>query len=284
MFIQICLNGLTMSLTYILIALGFSLIFGVARIFNFAHGELYMLGGWGVVILFGGLGLNYGLSLLITMVTIGLLGIVIDKFFFRPFRGQVTAPLVVALGLQLLIAAIALIVFGEKDVSITSPFSGMTEIGASRISNERIAVILISAVLLGAVYIFTRSTKLGLAMRAVPQNTEGALLQGVNIDRISYIAFFIGALLAAAAGGLLAPILYVNVFQGPWAVFKAIIVVALGGAASIGGTCTAGLIIGFVEVFSYHYLGSAVSEIAGFFLIIIILLVRPRGLFGRETV
>lgn len=284
MFIQICLNGLTMSLTYILIALGFSLIFGVARIFNFAHGELYMLGGWGVVILFGGLGLNYGLSLLITMVSIGIIGIGIDKFFFKPFRGQVTAPLVVALGLQLLIAAIALIVFGEKDVSIPSPFSGMTEIGASRISNERIAVILISAVLLVAVYVFTRSTKLGLAMRAVPQNMEGALLQGVNIDRISYIAFFIGALLAAAAGGLLAPILYVNVFQGPWAVFKAIIVVALGGIASIGGTCAAGLIIGFAEVFSYHYLGSAVSEIAGFFLIIIILLVRPRGLFGRETV
>ncbi|MBI4764168.1 MAG: branched-chain amino acid ABC transporter permease [Deltaproteobacteria bacterium] len=283
MFIQILLNGLTMSLTYILIALGFSLIFGVARIFNFAHGELYMLGGWGVVILFGRLGLNYGLSLLITMVAIGGIGIGIDRFFFKPFRGQVTAPLVVALGLQLLIAAIALIVFGEKDVSITSPFSGMTEIWTSRISNERIAVILISAVLLVAVYVFTRSTKLGLAMRAVPQNMEGALLQGVNIDRVSYIAFFIGALLAAAAGGLLAPILYVNVFQGPWAVFKAIIVVALGGIGSIGGTCAAGLIIGFTEVFSYHFFGSAVSEIAGFLLIIIILLIRPRGLFGHEA-
>lgn len=282
MFIQICLNGLTMSLTYILIALGFSLIFGVARIFNFAHGELYMLGGWGVVILFNVLGLNYGLSLLITMITIGFIGIGIERVFFRPFRGQVTAPLVVALGLQLLIAAIALIVFGEKDISVISPFSGMTTLGASRISNERLAVILISALLLAAVYIFTRSTKLGLAMRAVPQNMEGALLQGVNIDRISYMAFFIGALLAAAAGGLLAPILYVNVFQGPWAVFKAIIVVALGGAGSIGGTFAAGLIIGFVEVFSYHYLGSAVSEIIGFFLIIVILLIRPRGLFGRE--
>jgi branched-chain amino acid transport system permease protein len=109
------------------------------------------------------------------------------------------------------------------------------------------------------------------------------LLQGVNIDRISYIAFFIGALLAGAAGGLLAPILYVNVFQGPWAVFKAIIVVALGGIGSIGGTCAAGLIIGFTEVFSYHFFGSAVSEIAGFLLIIIILLVRPRGLFGHEA-
>ena len=284
MFIQICLNGLTMSLTYILIALGFSLIFGVARTFNFAHGELYMLGGWGVVILFGKLGLNYGLSLLITMVVIGIIGIGIDKFFFRPFRGQVTAPLVVALGLQLLIAALALIVFGEKDVSVPSAFSGMTQIGTSRISNERISVILISAVLLVGVYVFTRSTKPGLAMRAVPQNMEGALLQGVNIDRICYIAFFIGALLAAAAGGLLAPMLYVNVFQGPWAVFKAIIVVSLGGAGSIGGTCLAGLIVGFVEVFSYHYLGSAVSEIVGFFLIIVILLVKPRGLFGRETV
>jgi branched-chain amino acid transport system permease protein len=284
MFIQICLNGLTMSLTYILIALGFSLIFGVARIFNFAHGELYMLGGWGVVILFGRLGLNYGLSLFITMIVIGIIGIGIDKFFFKPFRGQITAPLVVALGLQLLISAIALIVFGEKDVSVPSAFSGMTEIWTSRISNERISIILISAVLLVAVYVFTRSTKLGLAMRAVPQNMEGALLQGVNIDRISYIAFFIGAFLAAAAGGLLAPLFYVNVFLGPSAVFKAIIVVALGGIGSIGGTCAAGLIIGFVEVFSYHYLGSAVSEIIGFFLIIIILLVRPRGLFGRETV
>lgn len=284
MLVQIILNALTMGLTYTLIALGFSLIFGVARIFNFAHGELYMLGGWGIVILFGRLGINYGLALLITMLCIGIIGVGMDRFFYRPFRGQLIAPLVVALGLQLLIAALALIVFGEKDVSISSPFTGMTEIGTSRISNERIAVILISAALLVAVYFFTWTTKLGLAMRAVPQNQEGALLQGVNTDRVCYLAFFIGASLAAAAGGLLAPILYVNVFMGPWAVFKAIIVVALGGLGSIGGTLVAGLLVGFVEAFSYHYFGSAVSEVGGFILIAIILLIRPRGLFGREIV
>ena len=275
MIAQILLNGLTTGLTYTLVALGFSLIFGVARIFNFAHGELYMLGGWGVVFLFDRLGLNYGLALIITMLIVGLIGVILDRYFYRPFRGELIAPMVIALGLQLLIAAVALVVFGDMDVSIPSPFTGMTVLGTTRISNERIAVILISILILAAVYLFTWTTKLGLAMRAVPQNQEGALLQGVNVDRISHLAFFIGASLAAASGGLLAPMLFVNVFLGPWAVFKAIIVGSLGGLGSIGGTLVAGLLIGFFEAVSYHYFGSAVSEIGGFFLIAIVLLFRP---------
>jgi branched-chain amino acid transport system permease protein len=160
----------------------------------------------------------------------------------------------------------------------------MTAIGSVRISNERIAIILISMIILAVVYLFTWTTKLGLAIRAVPQNQEGAMLLGVNTNRISHLTFFIGAAIAAAAGGLLAPLLYVNVFMGQWAVFKAIIVVALGGFSSIGGTLVAGLLIGFFEAISYHYFGSAVSEIGGFFLIAIVLLFRPRGLFGREYV
>jgi branched-chain amino acid transport system permease protein len=283
MLFQIILNGLTLGLTYILIAVGFSFIFGIARIFNFAHGELYMLGGWLIFILFGVLGINYGVALLGAAVAIGLLGVLLDRFLFQPFRGQVVAPLVVALGLQLLLASIALLIFGEKDVSVQSPFTGITTIGTLSIANERLAVILISVVLIGCLVIFMRTTRLGLAIRAVPQNMEAAMLQGVNINRVSRAAFFIGAFMAAAAGGLLAPVFYVNVFQGPWAVFKAIIIVGLGGAGTLGGTVLAGLIIGLVEAFSFQFFGSAVSEIVGFAFIIIILLIRPQGLLGHES-
>jgi len=283
MLLQIIVNGLTLGLTYILIAVGFSFIFGIARIFNFAHGELYMLGGWLIFILFGALGINYGIALLAAAVAIGFLGVLLDRCFFQPFRGQVVAPLVIALGLQLLLASIALLVFGEKDVSVQSPFTGITSIGTLTIPNERLMVILISVVLIACLVIFMRTTKLGLAIRAVPQNMEAAMLQGVNINQVSRVAFFIGAFMAAAAGGLLAPVFYVNAFQGPWAVFKAIIIVGLGGAGTLGGTVLAGLIIGLVEAFSFQFFGSAVSEIVGFAFIIIILLIRPQGLLGHES-
>ncbi|MBM3154779.1 MAG: branched-chain amino acid ABC transporter permease [Chloroflexi bacterium] len=284
MILQVTLNGMTMGLTYVLIALGFCLVFGIARIFNFAHGEMYMLGGWGIVLLFGQLGLNYGMALLISALSIGLIGILLDRFFFRPFRGQTIPPMVVALGLQLLLSALAMLAFGEKPVSVQSPFTGITKIGDSVISNERLAVTLTSIAMVAFVYIFVRTTKLGLAMRAIPQNMEGAVLLGVNINRVSYLAFFVGALLAGAAGGLLGPLFYVSSFLGPWAVFKAIIVVALGGAGSIGGTIIAGLLVGFVEAFTQHFFGGGVAEIGGFVLIIIVLLLRPRGLFGHEVV
>jgi branched-chain amino acid transport system permease protein len=284
MLLQITLNGLTLGLTYVLIAVGFSFIFGIARIFNFAHGELYMLGGWLVVVIFGMWGLNYGLALLGAALCIGLLGVAMDRLFFQPFRGQVIPPLVVALGLQLLIASLALLIFGEKDVSIPSPFTGTTTIGNVSMANERLMVIVISAALIGALIVFTRTTKLGLAIRAVPQNMEAAMLQGVNINRVCRTAFFIGAFMAAVAGGLLAPVFYVNAFQGQWAVFKAIIIVGLGGAGTLGGTIIAGLLIGLVEAFSFQFFGSAVSEIVGFAFIIVILLIKPQGLLGHESV
>jgi branched-chain amino acid transport system permease protein len=283
MLLQITLNGLVIGLTYVLIAIGFSLVFGIARIFNFAHGELFMLGGIGVALLFGTLGLNYGISILAVALSIGLLGVFLDRVFFQHFRGQLTSPLVVALGLQLLIAAVALIAFGEKDISVQSPFTGMTNLGNVVIANERLAVLIISAVMILALFIFLRSTTLGLAIRAVPQNMEGALLQGININRVCRVAFFIGASLAAVAGGLLAPVFYTNVFMGPWAVFKAIIIVGLGGIGTLGGTILAGIIIGLVEAFSFQFFGSAVQEVIGFAFIIIMLLIRPQGLLGHET-
>jgi branched-chain amino acid transport system permease protein len=283
MLLQVTMNGLMLGLTYVLIAIGFSFIFGIARIFNFAHGELYMLGGWLVVIIFGVWGLNYGLALLGAALCIGLLGIAMDRIFFQPLRGQVIPPLVVALGLQLLISAVALIIFGEKDVSISSPFPGVTTLGNLTMANERLFVILISAVLIAALFLFMRYTKLGLAVRAVPQNMEAATLQGVNINKVCRIAFFIGAIMAALAGGLLAPVFYVNSFQGQWAVFKAIIIVGVGGAGTLGGTIIAGLMIGLVEAFSFQFFGSAVSEIIGFAFIIVILLIRPQGLLGHES-
>ena len=283
MLLQVTMNGLMLGLTYVLIAIGFSFIFGIARIFNFAHGELYMLGGWLVVIIFGVWGLNYGLALLGAALCVGLLGIAMDRVFFQPLRGQVIPSLVVALGLQLLISAVALLIFGEKDFSIASPFSGTTVIGNLTMANERLFVIMISAVLIGALFLFMRYTKLGLAVRAVPQNMEAATLQGININKVCRIAFFIGAVMAALAGGLLAPVFYVNSFQGQWAVFKAIIIVGVGGAGTLGGTIIAGLLIGLVEAFSFQFFGSAVSEIIGFAFIIVILLIRPQGLLGHES-
>ena len=279
-FLQVFVNGLMLGLTYVLIASGFSLIYGIMRLLNFAHGEFYMLGAFATYLLCEHLGVHYFTALALSMVIIGFLGVLVYRFFFRPFRDEHDPSLVIALGIAMLIGGLALIIFGEKDKSVAPVFSGVIQVWGATLSKERVAVIVMAIVLMVALTLYIKFSKTGQAMRAVSQDREAAALQGIGVDSTFTLCMGISSALAGAAGALLAPLFYVNPFLGMHAVLKALVVVVIGGLGSIPGAIAGGLLLGFVESFGNTFFGD-ITEILGFVIVMIILLFRPQGLFGH---
>lgn len=283
LFLQSFVNGVMSGLILILVAMGLTLIFGIMHIVNFAHGELYMLGAFGLWVLFAKMHMNFFLSLVLSMILIAMLGMLIERLFFKPFRGDLAPSFIMSLGLVLILQTTALLGFGidDKEVPTPSAFQGIIEFGGAVLSKERLLVILTSAVLIVALYLFVQWTRPGRAMRAVAQDGEAAALQGVSIDRISSLAMGIGCALAAAGGGLMASIFYVNPYIGAVPIMKAFVVIILGGLGSIPGTIVGGFIIGFVDSFITTYRSSPVAAMTVFGLLVIVLIFRPRGFFGH---
>lgn len=279
-FVQVLVNGLMLGLTYALIASGFSLIYGIMRLLNFAHGEFYMLGAFATYLLCERLGLNYFSALLLSMVLIALVGVVVYYFFFRPFQDEHDPSLVIALAVAMLIGGLSLLVFGEKDQSVTPVFTGVTRIFGATLSLERIFVIVMAVFLMGSLALFIKFAKIGQAMRAVAQDREAAALQGIGVTSTYLICMAVSSALAGAAGSLLAPLFFVNPFMGMHAVLKALVVVVIGGLGSIPGAIAGGLLLGFVESFGNTFIGGA-TEILGFVIVMLVLLIRPQGLFGH---
>jgi len=279
-FVQVLVNGLMLGLTYVLIASGFSLIYGIMRLLNFAHGEFYMLGAFAAYLLCEALGLNYYAALLLSMILIAALGILVYRFFLRPFRDQHDPSLVIALGVAMLIGGLALLVFGEKDKSISPVLTGVIKVFGATLSKERILVIIVAILLMVALTLYIKFSRTGQAMRAVAQDREAAALQGIGVDSTFTLCMAISSALAGAAGALLAPLFFVNPFLGMHAVLKALIVVVIGGLGSIPGAIAGGLLLGFVESFGNTFFGD-VTEILGFVIVMMVLIFRPQGLFGH---
>ena len=279
-FVQVFINGLMLGLTYVLIASGFSLIYGIMRLLNFAHGEFYMLGAFATYLLSEHLGLDYFTALILSMIIIAVLGMLVYRFFFRPFRDQHDPSLVIALGIAMLIGGLALLIFGEKDKSVSPVFSGVIQILGATLSVERMVVIFSAILLMTALTLFIKFSKTGQAMRAVAQDREAAALQGIGVDSTFMICMGISSALAGAAGALLAPLFFVNPFLGMHAVLKALVVVVIGGLGSIPGAIAGGLLLGFVESFGNTFLGD-ITEMLGFVMVMLVLLFRPQGLFGH---
>ena len=279
-FVQVLVNGLMLGLTYVLIASGFSLIYGIMRLLNFAHGEFYMLGAFAAYLLCEALGLNYYAALLLSMILIAALGILVYRFFLRPFRDQHDPSLVIALGVAMLIGGLALLIFGESDKSISPVLTGVIKVWGATLSKERILVIVVAILLMVALALYIKFSKTGQAMRAVAQDREAAALQGIGVDSTFTLCMAISSALAGAAGALLAPLFFVNPFLGMHAVIKALIVVVIGGLGSIPGAIAGGLLLGFVESFGNTFFGD-VTEILGFVIVMMVLIFRPQGLFGH---
>lgn len=284
-YIATVVNSIFLGMYYVLLALGLTIIFNIMKIFNFAHGEIYMIGSLLTFIFFRHLDMNFGVTAILVIAIVCIIGFILERVFFRPLKGKLVGSLLVALGLTLLIAGIAEAafgtVFGYEDLSVPSVFKGTVSVGSITLSAERIAVILITAAIVVGLQIFLNKTRMGLAMRAVAQDDEVASLHGININRTSSIAFMMSCGLAGVAALLLSPIFFVNPYLGMSAVLKALIVVVLGGIGSFMGAIVGGLLLGFIEAFGVLVVGQF-SQTLGFIIVMLVLLFRPRGLMGRE--
>jgi branched-chain amino acid transport system permease protein len=281
MVAQTLLNGIVTGLIYVLIASGLTLVFGILRIVNFAHGQFYMLGAFVFYIVLETAGFSFPIAFAVSVLAIGLLGLATEKGLFRPLEGKSLIGIIgTTLGLMLTLEGAAEIIFGPDDRSVRNIFPGVIKIAGTTLPVERLVAIGMSAAVMFALYWWIQRTKSGTATRAVSQDEYAASLMGISKTRYSLLVMGIGSALAGAAGAILCPLFFVSPYMGGVPLIKALIVITLGGMGSILGATLGGLILGIMESFVYTYLGG-IAEIIGFLIIIVILIVRPQGLLGE---
>jgi branched-chain amino acid transport system permease protein len=280
---QIVLNGLSLSAIYVLVALGFTLIFGIMRIINFAHGEFAMLGGFALLYLFATVGLPFLLALPLAALSVASISLVIERFVYQRFYQKEMQGMIATLGLSVALTYGGVIVWGPSQQSIPPAFTGIYSIGAVILTADRLVVFGVAVTTLLLFYVFMRFSRMGLAMRVVAQDLEIAEAQGINARATYRMSFFIATAMAALAGGLLGQLYSLSPFMGAMPLVKAFIVVILGGLGSVWGAAVGGLILGMGESVVSTFYGASVAEFASFGAIILLLILRPSGLFGERS-
>jgi branched-chain amino acid transport system permease protein len=296
MFIQQLINGLTLGAIYALIALGYTMVYGILELINFAHGEIYMIGGYIAIIVVTLLGTNLAnssnalyilpLIFLAAMLFCAILGVTIERFAYRPLRNAPRlAPLITAVGVSLFLQNAAMLIFGSENKILPAIFpEGVVHFGDTQISYLQIFILVSCIILMLALQIFIKKTKLGIAMRATAQDREAAALMGININRVISTTFFIGSALGAAAGVMVG--MYYGVVKydmGYVAGIKAFTAAVLGGIGNVPGAMFGGVLLGVLESFGAGYISSAYKDAFAFAILVIVLIFKPSGLFGERT-
>jgi branched-chain amino acid transport system permease protein len=276
-------DALMLSSIYILVSLGFALVLSIIGILNFAHGALYMIGGYVCYYLSTQVGLNQWFSLLLTAIILGIVGLFLERFCFRPFVGDANRTIIMAIALILILETTMNVLAGGVTRTISPFVPGILKAGTISVSVERVTALVTGGVLLFVLTLFIGRTKAGQQMLAVSQDAEGATLQGIRIYRVSALAVAMSCALAAVAGSFMGAIFDLKPFMGGPMLVKAIQVVVLSGVGSIGGILAGGLIIGTIDAVLPLFAGGAVTQAVGLGIIIVILLIKPEGLFGREV-
>jgi branched-chain amino acid transport system permease protein len=281
--LQQLVNGVILGGAYALISVGMTMIFGIMNISNFAHGTIYMLGGYCVYFLSTVLRQPFLLAVAMAMFAVGLIGIAIERIVFRPVYGApVLNDLLIALGLSFVLENGALLLWGSQTKSVPTPYTDIVFrfVGVS-VTLQRLIVLVASVVLIGALYLFLERTRYGKAIVATSQNPKGAALVGIDLDHVYMMTFAISSALAAAAGALLAPLFYVFPTMGSMPLLKAFVVVVLGGMGNVQGAVVGGFLVGIAESLGGAYLSSDYKNVFAFIILIAVLLIRPQGLFGK---
>jgi branched-chain amino acid transport system permease protein len=276
--------GVAIGSIYVLLATGLNLIFGVMKLVNFAHGELLMIGAYVSYSVSTALGLNAYLSVFVAMGVVALIGVAVERLAFRRVLGSDKLnEIFVSLGLILIFDNVAVLIWGEKSNRIISPLENMSlHIGDIAISYDwLIAVVFVVVILIGLVFL-VRKTKIGMAMRATSQKSQASMLMGINIEHIYIITFALGAALAGAAGSLYGIIFPFNPYIGALPTIKAFAIIILGGLGSIPGAIIGGLLYGIAEQSAVIFLGGIWRDAVAFSLLIIVLILRPKVLFGGK--
>ena len=276
--------GAAIGCIYVLLATGLNLIFGVMKLVNFAHGELLMIGAYMGFTVVTALGINVYLAVLISMGLVALIGIGVERLTFRRVLGaDKLNEIFVSLGLILIFDNAAVLLWGDKSKRIISPFESLSlNLGEASIRVDWLIAIMLVIVILIALLFLVKKTKIGMAMRATSQKGTTSMLMGINIERVYVFTFALGAALAGAAGVLYGIIFPFDPYIGALPTIKAFAIIILGGLGSIPGAIVGGLLYGIAEQTAAITLGSIWRDAIAFSVLIIVLVLRPEGLFGKR--
>ena len=286
-FISYLLNGISLGSVYAIIALGYTMVYGIAKMLNFAHGDVIMVGSYVAFVAINNMGLPIPISILLSVIVCTVLGVVIEGIAYRPLRhASKLAVLITAIGVSYFLQNMALLIFGANTKSFTSvvqvkPLSLAG--GQLNISGETIVTILACLVIMAGLMAFMKYSKAGHAMLAVSEDDGAARLMGINVNRTISLTFAIGSALAAIAGVLLCSAYpSLTPYTGSMPGIKAFVAAVFGGIGSIPGAFVGGVLLGIIEIMARAYISSQLSDAIVFSVLIIVLVVRPTGLMGKE--
>lgn len=287
-FLASLINGISLGSVYAIIALGYTMVYGIAKMLNFAHGDVIMVGAYAAFVMISQMGMPIALAIPISMVVCTVLGLVVERFAYRPLRKAVSplAVLITAIGVSYLLQNLALLIFGAD----TKSFSSVVTLSSLKLFDGRIVItgeMIVNAalcvVIMVALTLFVNKTKQGQAMRAVSEDKGAAQLMGINVNGTIALTFAIGAALAAIAGVLMCssyPSL--NPYTGAMPGIKAFVAAVFGGIGSIPGAFIGGLLLGVIEILGKTYISSQLGDAIVFSVLIIVLLIKPTGILGRN--
>ena len=286
-FLSYLINGISLGSFYAIIALGYTMVYGIAKMLNFAHGDVIMVGAFAAFTVISTMGGNPIVGILVAVVVCTVLGVVIERVAYRPLRGaSPLAVLITAIGVSYLLQNVALLIFGSNSRQFTSvidipplKLAG----GQLSISSVTIVTIISSIVIMAVLTAFINKTKMGQAMLAVSEDRGAATLMGIDVNRTIAVTFAIGSALAAIAGVLLCSAYpSLTPYTGSMPGIKAFVAAVFGGIGSIPGAMIGGIILGIIENLSKAYISSQLADAIVFSVLIIVLLVRPTGILGKK--
>lgn len=286
-FLSYLINGISLGSVYAIIALGYTMVYGIARMLNFAHGDIIMVGGFTVFTIVTTMGGSPVVGILASVVVCTVLGVTIERVVYRPLRdASPLAVLITAIGVSYLLQNVALLIFGSNARQFTSvitvPALKLAG-GKLSISSVTIVTILSCIVIMAALMAFINKTKMGQAMLAVSEDRGAATLMGINVNRTISVTFAIGSALAAVAGVLLCSAYpSLSPYTGSMPGIKAFVAAVFGGIGSIPGAFIGGILLGIIENLAKAYISSQLSDAIVFSVLIIVLLVRPTGILGKK--
>ncbi len=282
LFFQQLVNGIALGSVYSLVALGLTLVYGVLKVPNFAHGALYMAGAYVAYVVLTGWGAPYAVALVVSVVVVAVLGGVMEWVVFRPLEGKSPVhAMIAALGVLFFLEGTADVIWGPDFRQVPTPFDGVVSVAGLNITEQRVLVVVAAVVTMLALYWLLKRTLVGMSIEAMAQDREGALLVGIDTRRVALITFALSGVLAAVAGSLIAPLVLVFPTMGAVIVLKAFVIVILGGMGSVPGAIIGGYLLALAETMAGTYVAFAFSELIAFALLVLVLVVRPTGLFAK---
>ncbi len=286
LFIQTLISGLSLGSIYALIALGYTMVYGIAKMLNFAHGDIIMVGAYTCIAAAKYLGLSPLLGALLSIVVCSVLGVIVEILAYRPLRqAQPLAVLITAIGISYLLQNAALLLFGSEQLAYPNVLNlPELEVGGIRIDGKTIGTLVVTSVVMVALHLFVTKTKIGTAMRAVSEDKEAAQLMGINVNKTITITFAIGSALAAVASIFYGSIyVYIRPTTGSMPGIKAFTAAVFGGIGSLPGAMVGGILLGVIEQFSKAYISTLMADAIVFLVLVLVLVIRPAGLLGKKS-